>query len=486
MTLAQSLPIYCAMKILRSFIIFIFLAIMPIPLSAKRDAADTLMWVTVQIVDTLRQDTVAFRMRRVEGGSYVRGATPEQRSDEDAIDRPSHYVSVSTFYIAETEVTQRLWRAVMTDSPEAHDAAKGTLKSSTGFNPDAPAVWLSWYDAAAFCKRLSKLSGYSFYLPTEAQWEYAARGGKNMRETRFAGSHKAEEVGWVYSNSGNRVHEVARKPANELGLYDCTGNVSEWCSDWVGPYRLGEQPDPTGPETDSTGQPVGLNDWWSKEKVVRGGSWDNAGANAHLSTRGHHAPDFISNDCGMRLAMVNPFTEKNDETLPSFKNIKVGRKYIKFCFVNAEQPFYISEDAITNADWVAVFGKHNAEHLPADKTAVRGVSKSRLEVFCDRVSRANSYENMCAAGTSLTLVTASEADMRLTEQLGVKLHTPKSAPENDRQGSVSSQKRKQAKQISVVADLIGVRVEIPEDKVLETLVEDKRNTAPVYMVLRLQ
>ena len=454
--------------------ILFLLCLFTLPALAMRDASVNISWIEIKVADSIAGDSVSFRMRRVDNGSFVMGATPEQRSDDDAIDHPSHYVSMSAYYIGETEVTQQLWRAVMHYLPSPEGVA----------NLNAPVSWITWKDAVLFTERLSEITGYSFHLPTEAQWEYAARGGQKAQEVRFAGSNRAEDVGWVYSNSGNRAHEIKGKKANVLGLYDMTGNVSEWCSDWIGPYRLGEQPDPTGPETDSVGLPVGLNDYWSVEKVARGGSWDNSADNIHLSSRGHHPFEYAANDCGLRLAMTDPFSVQEDNTLPKVKNLKVGKKKLKFRLVDAEKPFYIAEDALTNAEWVAVLGKYNSENIEANKAAVTGVSRSRQEVFCEKVSRQNSYSDFLAGGSVMILSVASDEDMRIAEHAGVSLHIPKSAPKTDRQGSAYSRERRQAKNISVLAELVGVRVQVPEDKVLETLIEDKRNTTPLYLVLK--
>ena len=445
--------------------------------AASRRGAIPDEWLAVAVVDSLSGDTVTFRMRHIRAGSFVMGATPEQRSDEDAIDRPSHYVALSSYYIAETEVTQRLWHAVTGYYAGAEAAV----------NPDVPVTWVSWHDATRFCRLLSRLTDLPFSLPTEAQWEYAARGAEAARETRFAGSNRAVDVGWVYSNSGNRTHVVMSMAPNEAGLYDMTGNVAEWCQDWIGPYNLGERPDPAGPETDSLGKPVGLNDYWSHEKVVRGGSWDNTEHNAHLSSRGHHAPDYISNYCGFRLAMRDTAAlspEEDNDELPASKTLRIGRRKLRFILVRTDEPFYIAEDALTNADWVAVLGKQNEEHLSANKNMLRGVSRSRQAEWCDRVSRNADKEALLAAGRVLTLAVSNDTEIQEAEKYGVKLHEPKKAAEADRQGSTYSRKRKQAKNMSVLAELIGVRVEVPEDKVLETLVEDKRNTSPIYLVLR--
>ncbi len=186
-----------------------------------------------QSKETYTVNGVSFKMVRVEGGAFKMGATEDQA--EMIFPKPVRDVTVNSFSIGETEVTQELWEAVMGDNP------------SDQKEKDCPVVNVSWYDCQKFIKKLSKLTGLRFRLPTEEEWEYAARGGKKDRPTRYAGSNHADEVAWRAQNSGTRhlsedctfedmrgnyckLHPVATKLPNELRIYDMTGNVSEWTS----------------------------------------------------------------------------------------------------------------------------------------------------------------------------------------------------------------------------------------------------------------
>jgi len=193
---------------------------------------------------------VTFKMVWVEGGTFTMGCTPEQGDDCWSVESPAHSVTLDGYYIGETEVTQALWTAVMGSNPSYH---KGN---------NLPVEQVSWVDAQDFIKRLSQLTGCTFSLPTEAEWEYAARGGSKSRGYKYAGSNGIDAVAWYTDNSGSSTHPLAQKAANELGLYDMSGNVWEWCSDWYGGYSSGAQRNPTGPGSGSS-------------RVLRGGSWFN-------------------------------------------------------------------------------------------------------------------------------------------------------------------------------------------------------------------
>ena len=221
---------------------------------------------------------VSFTMVRVDGGTFRMGATDEQGSDAYDSEKPAHEVTLSTFSIGETEVTQALWKAVMGSNP-----------SYFKDNPQNPVEQVSWDDCQEFIKKLNSLTGKSFRLPTEAEWEYAARGGSKSRKTKYSGGSDIDSVAWYDGNSGNKTHPVKEKSPNELGLYDMSGNVWEWCEDWYGKYKRSSQSNPNGPSTGSS-------------RVSRGGSWYSYARNCRVSNRSSSTPDDRNISLGLRLA----------------------------------------------------------------------------------------------------------------------------------------------------------------------------------------
>ncbi|MBR5634374.1 MAG: formylglycine-generating enzyme family protein [Prevotella sp.] len=218
-------------------------------------------------------------MIAVDGGTFTMGATSEQGNDAYDNEKPAHKVTVSSFAIGQTEVTQELWQAVMGSNPSYFKGAKRPVED------------VSWNDCQTFIAKLNQLTGKKFRLPTEAEWEYAARGGKNSKGYKYAGSNTIGEVAWYDGNSGE-THEVAKKKPNELGLYDMSGNVWEWCQDWYGSsyYSNSPQTNPTGPSSGSN-------------RVDRGGSWDDSAGNCRVSYRYADYPDDGDDYIGLRLAL---------------------------------------------------------------------------------------------------------------------------------------------------------------------------------------
>lgn len=172
---------------------------------------------------------ITFNMLPVEGGQFVMGATAEQHGEAYDNESPAHSVKLDGFYLGETVVTQTLWNAVMGD-----ESAMGSELPVTGKN---------WNDCQSFIRRLNELTGRHFRLPTEAEWEFAARGGKRSSGYKYAGSNNLDEVAWYEQNSGRQVHPVKQKRANELGFYDMSGNVWEWCNDWYGDFDFDDEGD---------------------------------------------------------------------------------------------------------------------------------------------------------------------------------------------------------------------------------------------------
>lgn len=181
---------------------------------------------------------VPYKMVPVEGGTFTMGA-PEQAAQASDNAKPAHQVTLSSYRIGETEVTQALWMAVMGRNPSY-------------FNGDnRPVEEVSWDDCQEFIAKLNALTGKRFRLPTEAEWEFAARGGNKSHGYMYSGSDDADEVGWHEGNADGATHAVGQKLPNELGLYDMCGNVQEWCQDWYGGYDDVPQTNPTGPESGS-------------------------------------------------------------------------------------------------------------------------------------------------------------------------------------------------------------------------------------------
>ena len=227
---------------------------------------------------TISVNGVSFTMIAVEGGTFNMGATSEQGSDAESDEKPVHSVTLSGYYIGETEVTQELWEAVMGSNPSDFS---GNQK---------PVETVSWNDCKEFITNLNNLTGMNFRLPTEAEWEYAARGGNESQGYKYSGSNTIGNVAWYYGNSGEATHNVKTKSPNELGIYDMSGNVFEWCEDWYGNYSSGSQTNPTGPSSGSN-------------RVYRGGSWDSNARSSRVSNRFNGNPDGRYYFLGLRLCL---------------------------------------------------------------------------------------------------------------------------------------------------------------------------------------
>lgn len=228
---------------------------------------------------TFTVNGVSFTMIAVKGGTFTMGATSEQGSDAYDWEKPTHQVTLSDYYIGETEVTQALWKAVMGSNPS----------DFSGTN--LPVEWVSWDDCQTFITKLNQLTGKNFRLPTEAEWEYAARGGQKSRGYKYAGSNTLSDVAWYTDNSDSKTHPVKQKQANELGLYDMSGNVWEWCQDWLGSYSSNAQTNPTGPSSGS-------------DRVARGGGWYNSASICRVACRYGSSPGFRDNSLGFRVVLL--------------------------------------------------------------------------------------------------------------------------------------------------------------------------------------
>ena len=235
--------------------------------------------------------TVMFRMKLVEAGTFQMG-----RAGSEDVATPVHQVTLTkNYYMGETEVTQALWYAVMGQNPTSDGSQ---WESTYGLGDSNPAYYVSWNDCQTFITNLNALTGATFRLPTEAEWEFAAKGGNKSQGYTYVGSNTIGDVAWYYDNSSALgssspdygTHAVATKAPNELGLYDMSGNVWEWCQDWYGSYSSSAQTDPTGATSGSY-------------RVGRGGSWGSIAAHCRVAHRdGYYAAN--RNYClGLRLAL---------------------------------------------------------------------------------------------------------------------------------------------------------------------------------------
>ena len=218
-------------------------------------------------------------MVKVEGSTFTMGATPEQGNDAYEYERPAHQVTLSDYYIGRYEVTQKEWQAVMGDNP------------SKFYGDNLPVDYVSWNDCQDFINKLNQLTGLKFRLPTEAEWEFAARGGKQSKGYKYSGSDNAKNIAWYEKNSGSKPHQVGTKEPNELGIYDMSGNVGEWCGDWYGRYSSSAQTNPTGPSSGSG-------------RVLRGGGWSRDAGYCRVSDRSLINPSNRDYHYGFRVVLV--------------------------------------------------------------------------------------------------------------------------------------------------------------------------------------
>lgn len=228
-----------------------------------------------------------FKAAKVEGGTFQMGAHDNQLEGSDEDERPLHRVTISTFYICKTEVTQELWRWVMNNNPSRFEGN------------NLPVENVSWDDCEIFLKRINKRvtelklpRGSKFRLPTEAEWEYAARGGNKSRGYIFSGSNNVNSVAWYGDNANNTTHPVGTKAPNELDIYDMTGNVYEWCADRFTTYTSAPQTNPRG------GGDGNL--------CMRGGGFSTTRNGSRISYRNYSGNARLYDYVGLRLVVVLP------------------------------------------------------------------------------------------------------------------------------------------------------------------------------------
>ena len=318
---------------------------------------------------------VRFNMVFVEGGTFTMGATSEQGLDAEDDEKPVHQVTLSSFNIGQTEVTQELWLAVMGSNPS----------SFTG-DLHRPVECVSWDDCQTFISKLNQLTDKNFRLPTEAEWEYAARGGNMSKGYKYAGSDIIDNVAW-YSNNSGSTNSVGKKAANELGLYDMSGNVKEWCQDWWSPYGYESQSNPIGPISGSN-------------RVYRGGSWNLIDRECRVTNRDNTRPSFWDSVVGFRLVLDNIETYKVNGV--SFKMVPVeGGTFTMGATTeqgdDAEDDEYpihqvtlsgysIGQTEVTQELWQAVMGNNPSENKESVQLPVENVSWNDCQVFIKKLN----------------------------------------------------------------------------------------------------
>ena len=355
---------------------------------------------------------VSFKMIYVEGGTFTMGASPEQHkylqknwhSGENSVfyynmfgretfddEYPAHKVSLDSYFIGETEVSQELWDAVM-DVKSSHylndenEKFNGTLQLNIG--KKYPMHSVSWYDAQEFCEKLSQITGCKYCLPTEAQWEYAARGGKYSKKYVFSGN----DFNFGNWQSGFGTHYVKSSKPNELGLYNMNGNVGEWCYDWYGEYSATMQKNPTGPA-------------YGEEKVYRGisgtiGSACDTDAFYRISCRGCWSPN-LDYCLGFRIALIpeDVNTERDGYEWVSLKSesnlcgAQVGGKVI----VPAEyseveyMPYYGGYFLVGNGKYIGAYDCTGKYLIPIDRCYSSIFKTSSDGRYYYRVGKGNKY-----------------------------------------------------------------------------------------------
>lgn len=219
------------------------------------------------------------RMVALEGGTFTMGCTNPLDSDCFAAEKPRRTITINAFKISKFTVTQKEWKAIMGTDPSGKSC------------PECPVVNISWFDAQMFINKLNQLTDKNYRLPTEAEWEYAAKGGNKGHGYKYAGSNNAMEVAWYDTLISHSIHPVGQKQPNELGLYDMSGNVWQWCSDWYDEhyYSVGPSNNPKGPATGTS-------------RSLRGGSWWGPLNDTRVAYRDLYPPDSKDDDVGFRLA----------------------------------------------------------------------------------------------------------------------------------------------------------------------------------------
>jgi formylglycine-generating enzyme required for sulfatase activity len=351
----------------------------------------------VRTAENIKMD---LEMVLVEGGTFMMGCTSEQGNDCFDREKPAHRVEVGDFHIGRYEVTQAQWKMVMGSNPSYFEG------------DDLPVASVSWNDVQEFIRLLNEQTGKRYRLPTEAEWEYAARGGNKSKGYKYSGSNYVDDVAWYYGNSGDKAHPVGTKRANELGLHDMSGNVWEWCRDWLDSYVDSAQVNPGGPSAGSA-------------RVMRGGSWGGVAQYARSAIRNRIGPDVRDGHFGFRLAasaQPSPPSEdqldrttaeerSKNEALAEQRRKEEARKNEEererlarederlrkaeaamaktdfgIAMIRVAGDFYIGKYEVTQTQWKSVMGNSdNPSHFKGDNLPVENVSWDDVQKFINKL-----------------------------------------------------------------------------------------------------
>lgn len=360
----------------------------------------------------------SFEMVFVPGGSFIMGCTSEQGNNCNDHEKPTRQITLSDFSIGKTEVTVAQFMAFIFDSGYQTDAEirgwsyigtdkdfiiqnninwrhnpLGAIRHSNEFNH--PVVHVSWKDASAYCEWLSQKTGKKFRLPTEAEWEYAARGGQESRiQFLYSGSDELNDAGWYTRNSINEgTQPVALKKPNTLGLYDMSGNVWEWCADWYAEYSVGNQINPQGPSE-------------GRSKIFRGGSWNSSADKCRVAYRGFNSSDNSRRSHGsIGFRVISPESDVIKRLETDMIQIEGGR-FIMGCLSARDQncwsdgreeppsevqvqDFSICRYEVTQALWRYVMGDNppNLYNKGCDECPVERVTWYEIQEFIQKLNK---------------------------------------------------------------------------------------------------
>ncbi len=272
---------------MKKFLLFSFAWLLSLSLFAQHDTCQHVAYVQLcngdlactdiyNSVKTITVNGVSFDMVWVEGGTFQMGSDYGYNGEQ-----PVHSVTLDGYYIGKYEVTQALWLAVMDNKPSYFEGMNNPVES------------VSWRDCYQFVLKINQLTGLRFSLPSEAQWEFAARGGNMSKGYTYSGSNRVDSVAWYYDISGDKTHPVGQLLPNELGIYDMSGNVMEWCLDWHSNSFYSNSP---------SRNPV--NSTPNTERVVRGGSMRFSAESCGVAVRSDLGVNRYSSDLGFRLVLI--------------------------------------------------------------------------------------------------------------------------------------------------------------------------------------